>query len=387
MRRRSASTKMQRKTVRFCEDISSYSCNEMSTVSEAEDKKRPNSIRPRPRCVEKKISSSSSSSISSVSSGPPVQRDPIPGTLDRVNQTYNKLKVKLKEVQVQLKQNPRAGRLKLTLFIIALYSKNMELMKPFPKFLMKGSKPDIVRSKVLMSNMPDLNLIQSYSRYEFYTNYLAIQFLHWLTVELLSLSLIQVTHESMLIVFQKINPITQILKPDIIMKVNTGTSRTMYSRKLVYVVANTNQIHRLLHYGPESLLEKSQGPIYATNNALVNLKMIERPEQTQMECSDIDYITILIAELTLDRSTEVFHGRLNAQDASYLVSNPKLLTIKHLLLYKLGTFDAYKKLVQHEKKKVGRDIQRVEEDDLQKFLFLFGVFVVITLILVTFMPS
>lgn len=385
MKGKSRPTKIEPKKVRFSENVNAYSCHEISmsnTFSEAGD----NNSNRRPRHVDKASSSSDCSSIST-SSVPAAQRDPLPETRDRVNQTYNKLKVKLKEVQMQLEQNPRAGRLKLTLFIIALYAKTIDLMKPFPKFLMKGSKPDITRCKLLMSNMPDLNLIQSYSRYEFYTNYLAIQFLYWLTVELTSPPMTQVTPESMLMVFQKINPITQILKPDIIMRVNLGNSRTMYNKKLVYIVANTNQIHRLLQYGPESLVEKPQGTICATNNALVNLKLIERPEQCQMECSDIDYITILIAEMTLDRTTEVFHGRLNVQDVNYLVSNPQLLALKYMLLYKLGTFDVYKKLMQHEKKRLGKEMMRVEENDLQKFLFMFTGFVLLTLALVAFMPS
>ncbi|KAL1464404.1 hypothetical protein WDU94_004054 [Cyamophila willieti] len=308
----------------------------------------------------------------------------LPVPTDRVNQTYTKLKGKLKEVQAQLRESPRAGRLQLTLFIIALYSKNVELMKPFPTFLMKGYKPDIARTKLLMSNMPDLNLILSYSRYEFYTNYLAIQFLHWLTVETVSPPIVQVTYESMFPVFHKINPITHIIKPDIVMKVNSPNTRSARTKRMVYVVVSTNQIHRLLHYGTESLLDKHQKTICATNNALVNFKTVEKPDQSQLECSDIDYITLLIAELALDRSTEVFHGRLNVQDVSYLVSNPKMLTVKYLLLYRLGTFDVYNKLVVQEKRKVAKEVDSVEEKDLLKFLSLFAVFVLITLVLATY---
>lgn len=380
---------MQVKKVRFREntsDITTTLEEDNDEVEEDNNKSRYINARANRRQQSKK--ESSSGGCESISPEPPQHREPLPFTLERVNQTYNKLKVKLKEVQEQLKQNPREGRLKLTLFIIALYSRSMELMKPFPKFLMKGSKPDIARTKVLMNNMPDLNLIQSYSRYEFYTNYLAIQFLHWLTVEMTSPALVQVSHEVVVQIFQKINPVTKIIKPDIIMKLNVGNSRTNYNKKkLVYIVADTNQIHRLIHYGPESLLDKHQGTVCATNNALANLTMIEQPEQTQVECSDIDYVTLLIAELKQDRSTEAFHGKLGVQDMTYLVSNPKLLKMKYLLLYKLGTYDAYKKLLQHERRRLVKEMRGLEEEDERLALWLYAGFVFISLLLVTLFPT
>ncbi|KAI5712970.1 hypothetical protein M8J76_004397 [Diaphorina citri] len=390
MKRKSTEKVKQIKKVRFCEDISmAYCCDDLSTVTQSdEDNNKSNdsnhrniNYREKQPHAENNHKEEISSNTESLLSEP--QHDGDPGPHDRLNQTYHKLKGQLKEVQMQLSENPRVGRLKLTLFIIALYSRNIELMKPFPKFLMKGYKPDIPRAKLLMSNMPNLNHILSYSRCEFYTNYLAIQFLHWLTVEMITPPMIQVTYDSMFPVFHKINPITHIIKPDIVMKLNTPNTRSAHTKKLVYIAVNTNHVHRLLHYGMESLLDKNQTTICATNNALVNFKIIEKPDQTQMECSDIDYITLIIAELALDRSTEIFHGRLNVHDKSYLVSNPRMLTLKYLLLYRVGTFDVYKKLVQYEKRKVGKEVQKVEEKDLQKFLCLFAIFVFTTLILIT----